>query len=189
MALGNAKGGLPARPGGRKRLVSAPARFSRFRPILGSGAHMEGRGEADADGAIQRIGPSQGTGACTGGRSRVLISRHVRWPGPRRVASNGGQARFCASPRPKKRRQATPMPGRRASSGLVRLMTPGERRDARGAPIRLSNMKKKTTSCTDPLGSYAIWITTSGKGGTPPPPPPAPEHQPYMRNGHPEESR
>ena len=94
-ALRNAKHGLLTRPDGRERPVSAPGRFPRFRPILGSRARMDGCREADADGAIGRIGPSHGAGACMGGRSRVSRPRHVRWPAPRRIASNGeGFARF-----------------------------------------------------------------------------------------------
>lgn len=91
--LRNANGHLLTRPGGRERPVSAQGRISRFRPIWGSQADMDGPGQADADGAIRRIGPSQAAGACTGGRGRVRAPRHVRWSDPRRVASHGGGAR------------------------------------------------------------------------------------------------
>ena len=94
-ALGSAIGHLPTRPGGPARTVPAPVSFWRFRPILGSGAQMEWRGGTDADGAIRRIRPSQAACVRNCDRKRVFGRRHGRWPGARRVASNGGGfARF-----------------------------------------------------------------------------------------------
>ena len=146
-ALGSAIGHLPTRPGGRERTVPAPVSFWRFRPILGSGAQMEGRGGTDAGGAIRRIGPSQAAGVCTGDRKRVFGRRHGRWPGPRRVASNGGGfARFRRHFAPSwalktdaKRRLGWVggFPG-----PWVHLIAPGERQHGRGAPTGLLNMKK-----------------------------------------------
>ena len=80
-ALRNANGDLPTRPEGRARP------FSRFGPILPSGARMGRCGGMNTDGAIRRIGPSQATGVCMGDQQRVQISRHDRWSGFRCIAS------------------------------------------------------------------------------------------------------
>ena len=146
-ALGSAIGHLPTRPGGRERTVPAPVRLWRFRPISGSGAQMEWRGVPDADGAIARVAPSQAAGECMGDRKRVFGRRHGRWPGARRVASNGGGfARF--------RRHFAPSSALKTDAKRrlgwvggcpgpwVHLIAPGERQHGRGAPTGLLNMKK-----------------------------------------------
>ena len=93
----------------------------------------------DTDGAIRRIGPSQATGVRMGDQSGVYASKHVRWSGSRRVASNGGQFRRDFRPlRPLKTvasRRAGGVRGWAATGG--RLMTPRDRGPGWGAQAGL----------------------------------------------------
>ena len=146
--LRNANGHLLTRPGGRERPVSAQGRISRFRPIWGSQADMDGPGQADADGAIRRIGPSQAAGACTGGRGRVRAPRHVRWSDPRRVASHGGRwgrtrfRRDFAPPLAREIDAKRPLCGFAEGTGAwAHRIAHGERGVGRRAPARGVDMK------------------------------------------------